>query len=252
MEDKYLTLLLLLFPGFITDSVCNSLTVYRSGNTFDRIVRALVFSIINYMIIKWLYGLFDIDYLVSSLSINDILNPNGVLALILIESCIMGIILAVLNNYDILHKLARYFRLTSRTGRDDLWQDIFLDYKGEIWVRVIFEDGTIITGFPDYYSDNQDRRELFLGKAEIVPKGNTNEKRELYGPGVYVDCSKIKIMEFDYGEGIQVSNKNDTPNCKNTTGKEDQSRGVKPKTTRPPIPVKPKQEENANEKDKQE
>lgn len=204
MEDKYLSLLLLLLPGFITDMVKNSLAFARQFSTLDRCVRALAYSLINYLMIQWVCTRLDITFSkIAILDENKLQNPQGATTIIIITisiSILFGIILAILDNYDILYKIARKIRITAKTGRGDIWQDMFLDNHGKVWAQVFFDDGTVITGYPEHYSDDPNRREIFLGNAEVVPSGNAELRREINGPGVYIDCSKIKVIELSYGE----------------------------------------------------
>ncbi len=65
--------------------------------------------------------------------------------------------------------------MTRATSRVDVWDDIFNDFHDH-WMRVHLKDGTQVTGWPDYYSLNPDKSELFLAEAELTrPDGTSYE-----------------------------------------------------------------------------
>ena len=75
-----------------------------------------------------------------------------------------------------------------------MWQGVFSAYRGK-WLLVTLKDGTEILGYPDFYSDDFQKRELFVASATI--KFKDGQKEDIEGPGILLtEKSDIKHIQF--------------------------------------------------------
>lgn len=170
-----LKVLLVLLPGFVTTGVIRSLYVGQNESEFDKVVRALAYSFLNYAIyagFKSLLnftGFFDLSRPLPSSTADVVL-----LAAI---SLILGLGVAAYKNNDG-HRLWRRCRVTHRSSRQDIWQDSFVEGQ-KSYVLVTLEDGRRLVGWPLRFGDDMEKPSLFLtdgywiGENDVhIPFGN--------------------------------------------------------------------------------
>ena len=76
------------------------------------------------------------------------------------------------NHYLVVDKLLKRIKFTKLTGRLSVWNDAFYDTNNvRAWVRVAFDDGTIIQGYPKYFSDFGNVMELYFEQIAIPKSG---------------------------------------------------------------------------------
>lgn len=189
--EQTIQVLMFLLPGFITELTKNALVVTRDLSYFDRMIKALTLTIINFYVLKLFFPHKSLP-LINPLAATHTTSLEVFLSIGI--ALVLGAIWAFALNQDYLYRILRFMKLTKKTGRYDLWQDVFIDNDGS-WVKVILNDGTEILGYAKDFSDLSKKRELFIGDASI-------NSREIDGPGVYVsESSGIKLIQLLRGEG---------------------------------------------------
>jgi hypothetical protein len=194
-----LNLLIFLLPGFLIQRIVESLSVTGKISDTIRVVDALAFSLVNYLLYSILALPFGLRPIPLTLGQDGQLQFTGrdVSGFIILFSIavFIGLLYAKSLNAGWHYRILRdRLDLTRKTGRVDLWHDIFSDYRGR-WVEAHLKDGTRILGWPDYYSDDPDKRELFLAEAVVTkPDGTTYE---VAGPGILLtEKSEIERIEI--------------------------------------------------------
>jgi hypothetical protein len=76
----------------------------------------------------------------------------------------------------------RWLRVTERTGRSAIWNDVFEQIGG--WVQVGLAGDVIVNGWLAYYSDKAEESSLFLERAAWIDKDGT--ERSIDGPGILI------------------------------------------------------------------
>jgi hypothetical protein len=121
---------------------------------------------------------------------------GGVVGLVVLfaVSIAVGVCWSAVQNSTILYVVLRRLKITRVSGRTDVWQDVFRAYRG-YWFQIRLKDGTRITGWPEYYSDDGDRREIFLADAIVEPVDHPDYK--LDGPGLLLtERAEIEWIEI--------------------------------------------------------
>jgi len=192
-----LNIIFFLLPGLISLIFINSCLVKKVINTFDKIILALIFSSINFLIVNRVFGTWNFIYLSKKNSFYslEILNYK-ISVCIIVLSILLALIIAYLINKDFHMKVFRKFHITSLTSRESTWIDIFEEKKR--YVLVHLNDGRLIQGFPEYYSTSTEEERIYLTDAKW-----------LNDDGTYINCvsdgilinGNIDMLEFLLNEG---------------------------------------------------
>jgi hypothetical protein len=214
-----LNVLIFLLPGFISQKMTEWLTAHGKSGDTEMIRDALIFSLINYLVYSIVaLGSHHVTVAGSPfpplpavpLVISDegILRMHGqqvaALATLVAISIINGAALATALESGRLFAAFRRLGLTNKNSAVDVWYDVFHEFPGR-WLRVCFKDGHKIIGWPYYFSDDPENRELFLADA-LIEKPN-GESGELEGPGVLIE-NMDEVIRIEVVDGGRNQNKN--------------------------------------------
>jgi len=195
-----LQIIIFLLPGFITSYVARSLIAYKPKAELDKIIEALIYSFIIYVIFTLFSNLLPISAIIKSIEEERKLSiefNRKAFLVILIISFSLGIIIAIFKRYDLHMKFFRLIKVSNKTSRSSVWQDIFIDQKA--FVTVYMEDGLRIIGWPTYVSDHPEEGYIFLSDAAWIK--DNDELVEIKGPGILITpIAQIKTIEFLSGE----------------------------------------------------
>jgi hypothetical protein len=172
MPDKAeaLGILLVLLPGFASAYLVQLLAARRRQSELDKVIEALIFSLVLYLLTLPFFGY----------SLPIAWHPgNGkqsggwqifivwpqLLTLALL-AVVLGTIYAASINHNWLTTPFRWFKITERSARSSVWNDVFSDLKG--FVQVGVSGGRSVIGWIRNYSDEDETTELFLEDAAWV------------------------------------------------------------------------------------
>ena len=186
-------ILLFLLPGFVSVGVLQILCVRKSKDVFERIVEALIFTMLNlasFLVIRALLELvpntkFDHEEFLTAGNVS------------LMAVCALGIgvaFAAEINHEWLLGILNNRFHLTRKTAKPSTWNETWT--HAQKFVVVHLDDGRRIYGWPTFYSDSPEERALFLEDASWLDDNNhlINDAAPI---SVFLDKhSGIKLVEF--------------------------------------------------------
>ena len=216
-----LNILLFLLPGFVSQKMVEWLTAHgRSGET-EMIRDALIFSLVNYLVyatlafvghhLRFAWSPFPpLPAVPLILSNEGLLTMHArqveALAALVTISIISGSALAKTLENGWLFMAFRRIRLTNKNSELDVWYDVLNDFRSN-WLRVCFKDGSKIIGWPYYFSDDPNKRELFLGDALLQEA--SGEYGELEGPGVLIE-NMAEVLRIEVINGRSEEDYNRT------------------------------------------
>jgi hypothetical protein len=217
-------ILLILLPGFFVLRIEQALSFKTVESNLDKITHALFYSFFAYVLnslfnrplVSWTVK--AIDAKTQNITINA---ESGVMGLFLI-SVALGCIVGFLKTHDYHMRFARKIKITRRTSRPSIWQDVFHDKyqqkkkdpkeeeeaKGP-YVMVHLTDGRMIYGWPEYFSD--DYREgpvVFVTDAQWISEDG--KAKEIPYPGIMVNSSEIRFVQFYLPEEEEKKNEQKT------------------------------------------
>lgn len=189
-----------LLPGFLGSLVYDFLVEGRKRDNFERIVFALVMTLLSSIAMEAAVGISLLPVTVDKDTppakvIDAFVGRNLLIGSVL--SIGIAVLLAFLNNARIIYKALNVLRITTKTSSVDVWADTFDRYRG-FWISLRFSDGRFLVGWPQFYSQFGDPRELFLADATWwEPDGSGKlAAKDVDGAGVFVsDFSAIEAIE---------------------------------------------------------
>jgi hypothetical protein len=201
MPDKAeaLGILLVLLPGFASAYIVQMLAVRRKQSELDKVVEALLFSLVFYLITLPLFG----NTLPLSWQSLDANHPDIYevvvqwkhLATLAALALIFGVVYASNINYDWLARVLFKLGIDSRGSRINIWNDAFQDLDG--FVQVGLPGGRRVIGWVRDYSDEESVYELFLESAAWVDEDGSQQP--INGPGILLTKdSGIEYVTFLY------------------------------------------------------
>lgn len=215
-----INILIFLLPGFVSQKMVEWLTAHGRSGEREMIRDALIFSLVNYLFYTVLaFAGHHLSFTWSPFpplpAVPLILSNEGMLAMhaqqvealaaLVTISIVSGTVLAKTLENGWLFMGFRKLRLTNKNSELDVWYDVFKDFRGN-WLRVCFKDGSKVIGWPYYFSDDPEKRELFLADA-LVEQPN-GEFGELDGPGILIEnMSEILRIEVINGAREEGSNR---------------------------------------------
>ena len=192
-----LQILLFLVPGFLSEAILNSLIVRMPKKELQKIVEALIFSLIIYTIHSLISNVKPISMNFETVPPSFSYNSSSLLLLLFI-AIVIPLVMGFMVTNDWHMKVARSLRITRKTARSSVWFDVFCDKKKHIIVN--FENGRRLYGWPEYYSNTPENPCIFLSKPSwIMSDEETGENRyiDLDIEGILITPEqKIDSIEF--------------------------------------------------------
>jgi Family of unknown function (DUF6338) len=193
-----LNILIFLLPGFRSDRIVVSLNAPRKRSDIVLVTDALVLSFIDYVVYSVVSSRFKLPAIpiqISAGATHLSSDQAASLGALLFVALAVGLFWAKASNAGWVYGCLRWAHLTRVTGRVDVWHDVFTEFHGR-WLQVILKDGTGITGWPGYFSDDPDKRELFIREAFVEPpEGNDYD---VPGPGILLteltEIMRVQIL----------------------------------------------------------
>ncbi len=203
MPDKVeaLGILLVLLPGFSCAYIVQFLAVRRKQSELDKVIEALLFSLILYLFTLPFFGYtFPLGW-----GALDTQHPNVYRIIInwrhLLWLTAVSVVFAVAYSANINQDWAmwvlRRIKVTERTARKAIWNDAFQEVGG--MVQVGLSGDRRILGWLRYYSDEAEDSSLFLEEASwlTTQADGTESELPIEGPGILLTRSSgIEYVMF--------------------------------------------------------
>jgi hypothetical protein len=185
-----LQLFLILLPGFSAAYIVQALATRRSQSDFERVIEAIVFSFIIYVCYVPLnHG--NLPFHIQSDPLGKgsetVLWEPAQLTWLAAVTAVFSLVAVAYIRFDV-NRVFRLIRLSERTTRNSIWNDIFESeaIDGQP-IQVELGDGMSVLGNLLYYSDVADDASVYLTQASWVDAdGNTTP---IPGPGILLTKS---------------------------------------------------------------
>ena len=189
--EHILRLLYELLPGFLAAWVFYSLTAHPKPSSFERIVQALVFTIIVRAV---MIGTRLLLQFAGVLTDAGTWTQDVQLTWSVITALAVGLLVATSVNKDWFHGCLRRIRLTSRTSYPSEWYSGFTRSKRHYVVLHLTGERRLY-GWPEEWPDSPDRGHFLIMQAKwLLDDGKT---RELDGvERLAIPAVDVEIVEF--------------------------------------------------------
>jgi hypothetical protein len=193
VSNELIKLLYFLLPGFITTFLFYSLTSFPKKSEFDKIVMALICTIVINAIVEvlgFVFGGFG-----AKISIGEWTPEIKVLWSIIIALG-MGFLVTYIYNNDVIHRMLRKIKVTNQTSYPSEWYGTFSETNSYIILH--FTDGKRLMGHPLRWPIDPKNGHFILENAMwlIEDNGTTREIVLSSVSKIMVDTTKIEMVEF--------------------------------------------------------
>ena len=186
-SSEAVSVLSFLLPGFVAAAVFHSLTSYPKPKEFDRVVQALIFTIIAQAIVQGIQGM---ARLVKS-EISWIAEFE-----ILVSVCIavdVAIVVVYLSNHDTLHGLLRRLGVTKETAYPSDWYSTFYR-NSDCYVILHLQGQRRLYGWPEEWPSLPDQGHFRIAEGEWLV-----EDKRILAEGVVaivIPAKEVEMVEF--------------------------------------------------------
>jgi hypothetical protein len=201
MPDKAeaLGILLVLLPGFASAYVVHMLAVRRKQSDLEKIVEALLFSLLFYLVtLPFFSNTLPIGWRPMDANHPDFYQVTvqwNHLAALAGLALAFGIVYAANINHDWLMSFFRWINVTDRSSRSTIWNDAFQDPDLDGYVQVGLSGDRKVMGWVNDYSDEEGAFELLLGDAAWVERDG--HLQQIKGPGILLtNEARIEYVMF--------------------------------------------------------
>ena len=241
-SSEAVAILSFLLPGLVAVTVFHMFTSHPKPSEFERIVQALIFTILVQAIAElllWIGRLLGHDALWREES--EIMVSVGV-------ALILGFIAVYLSNTDMLHRFVRFLRLSKETSYSSELDSAFY-HNPDCYVVLHLQSRRRLYGWPQEWPSRPAKGHFMIAKGEWL----TDDKR-IPAAGVtaiVVPAKKVDMVEFlkstrpDEDKEKQMAKKPTPPPARTETGDGAETRGrnftppAGPKPPPPPAPPPP-------------
>ena len=189
-----LGILLVLLPGFASAYLVQLLAARRKQSELDKVVEALILSLILYLLtlpfFRYSLPIAWHSFPDQNSSSSQVFIEWPHLLALAILALALGSIYAASINHDWLTAPFRWLKITERSARSSVWNDVFSDLQG--FVQVGLSDGRSVIGWIRNYSDEDETHVLFLEDAAWVD--DKGKELAIRGPGILL--SKDSGIEY--------------------------------------------------------
>jgi len=188
-------LLNFLLPGFLTAWVIHGLTNHEKPNQFERIIQALIFTVLIQAAVwllekaaLWAGAIFVLGYWGNA---SELLASYS-LALFL------GLLVAKSSAEDSFYSYLRKLKLTGKSSHPNEWSDVFSKFPR--FVVLHLEGERRLYGWPEVWPSKPNEGHFFL----VYPSWQTDEGSiDITGvEGVLIDSKEVKWVEFLHKYGV--------------------------------------------------
>lgn len=190
LSQELIAVLQFLLPGLFAAWVYYGLTSYSEPSEFERVVQALIFTLLVQAVAYPLQAL--LLWLGQWYSISP-WGKGSELALSVICGFIVGAIISYCANTDCFHKLLRKFSITNETSFPSEWFGAF--QKHITYVVLHLSNGNRLYGWPKEWPSDPKEGHFLIEQASWLAENN--EQTELTNVAcILIPVSDVKFVEF--------------------------------------------------------
>lgn len=206
-STEALALALYLLPGVVGVFVFESMRDREPGDGFSRAGAVVLLTLISLFVVQAVTAVPILpvtgDFKTTSPAtvLSDFLTFS--LLPVFAVSILLSAGAAWMSNRGIGYRAVRALGITRKTGRVDVWHQVFSTHRGN-WLVVRFKNGHEYVGWPEYYSMTADPEPmLFLADAVArFPRDDGDPvEQEIEGPGVLI-ASLGEVESIEWLEGV--------------------------------------------------
>ena len=178
-----------LLPGFVAAAILYALTSHPKPGAFDRVVLALIFTLICKVIT---------DFAVTLLSDSEDRNAatdTSEPAISIVIAVVLGLCVSSISNTDALHRFLRWLRITRETSFPSEWYSTFARYGESAYIVLHLQDGRRLYGYAEEWPSKPKDGHFRIAEAEWLD--DQNKRINLEGvSAVLIPSTEVTMIEF--------------------------------------------------------
>lgn len=180
-----------LLPGFVAAAVFYALTSHPRPGTFDRIVLALIFTVIVQTVTR--YFLLILAHAEGDAGAVETWEP----ALSILIAVVLGLLASYFSNTDSLHKILRRSGITKETSYPSEWYSAFSRHR-DSYVVLHMDGRRRLLGWPEEWPSRPEEGHFRLAEAEWL----YDDRREpIEGVAtIPIPVGEVEMVEFLNGQ----------------------------------------------------
>jgi hypothetical protein len=188
-KDSF-AILYFLLPGLITAAIFYSLTAHPKKETFERVVQALIFTVIikamNICVRKVWFHCWEPTH-------KGFWNDDKELVWSVVNAVILGIGFSAMMNWDLAHCVLRKLKITKRTSYPSEWYSAFHKYKRD--VVLYLNDKRRLRGWAMEYPDQADKGHFLIQNIRwLDDDGNEYPQTEV--EATIIAAADVYMVQF--------------------------------------------------------
>lgn len=189
ISKDVVALLQYLAPGFFMAWVYYGLTSHLKPSQFERVVQALIFTVV-------VQALVNVERIVAEAigkwhSFGPWVESSQLVAS-LCTALGLGLLVSAMVNGEVVHRIARWLGMSSRSGHPCEWFGIFANYPRYVVLQL--KDGSRIYGWPSVWPSEYDKGHFFITSAMRSVEDVNQELDSL--EGILIDVRDVASVEF--------------------------------------------------------
>ena len=179
--------LVFLLPGFVAASVFHSLTSHPKPDTFDRLIQALVFTVIVNAIIVGI-----------SLVANITLEESWIPVLAVLISVMLALTTVYWSNNDTMHGILRRLCITKETSYPSEWYSTFWRLN-DCYVVLHLKGERRLYGWPEEWPSQPDRGHFRISEGEWLGNDENDGVSTTGISAILISANDVEMVEFIKG-----------------------------------------------------
>jgi len=189
LSKDLVALLQYLAPGLVVAWVFFGLTSHNKPSQFERVVQALIFTVVVQLLVKVEETVFKA--IGKSVSFGE-WTETSTLGAALLTALLCGFFLSACVNADAVHRAVRKLGITSRTSHPCEWFGIFKDYPRFVVLQL--KNGSRIFGWPKVWPSEPNTGHFFITFALRTVDDIEQDLGHL--EGILIDAKDVEWVEF--------------------------------------------------------
>ena len=186
-SSEVVSVLTFLLPGFVAAAIFYSLTSHPKPGAFDRVVQALIFTVIGQAIVALL------PIVISSEKIDNQWFKNWEPVLSVLIAIILGLAASYASNRDSVHRILRCLGVTRETSYPSEWYSAFSRHHG-CYVVLHLKGERRLYGWPEEWPSHPEVGHFRVAEAEWLVDV---ERQPATGvSAILIPAGEVEMVEF--------------------------------------------------------
>lgn len=189
-SSEVIDVLVFLLPGFVAASIFYSLTSHPKPGAFDRVIQALVFTVIA-----------QVTVTVISIVANVTWKEDLIPVISVLIAVVLALVTVYWSNNDSIHRILRRFNVTKETSYPSQWYSTFWRLGG-CYVVLHLKGERRLYGWPEEWPSQPDRGHFRISEGEWLTDNNKNDGGSTpeISSAILIPAIDVEMVEFVEGD----------------------------------------------------